>query len=112
MIDWKPGDYVVCIKEVTSHHKDTNLEKIWRKLVPNLPVVSCVYSLREVYNRGGVIGIRLNEIHNPIAKFADGFTEGAFQSQYFRKVITPNIDCFHQLLTNIPEHEFSDDETA
>lgn len=74
------GQKVVCI--------DDNFS---RKFVTN-PVMSKIYTLREVYPFADGIGVLLDEIRNEPRQWSDDYGEPGFRASRFRPVVEKKTD--------------------
>jgi hypothetical protein len=89
------GDQVVCINgERNSKRKHT---ETW-------PVTGRIYTVRELFECSGHIGIRLVEIVNPVYEYTQGVMEMGWQPFRFRPVKKTDISIFTAMLTKIPEN--------
>ena len=92
MKDWHIDQMVVCISTPTSRvfHEDI------------LPIIGCVYSIRDIEARGTVVAFHLHEIVNKPHGNADGYGEIYFLSERFRPTKQTSIEVFQSLLSPTP----------
>jgi len=86
------GQQVVCVNDRFSR------DMRWRQTVRNFPILNSIYTIREIYVEGPLVGFCFQEILNPCTWFAAGFGEPAFNSRNFRPVKTTSIEVFKKLL--------------
>jgi hypothetical protein len=89
---WHVGQRVVCINDVFSPCA------YWRRAVSAFPRLRAIYTIRNIREAHGLIGLCFYEIVSPPAQFSEGFVEPAFNSKNFRPVRRTNIDAFTKLL--------------
>jgi hypothetical protein len=86
------GQQVVCVSE-----KFTN-NTLWRQTVRSIPKLNGIYTIRDMYEWGGRVGLYFYEIVSPSAQFIDGYGEPCFNSKNFRPVERTSIEIFEKLL--------------
>lgn len=86
------GQQVVCINDKFS------CDMRWRRTVCAFPVLSMIYTIREIHVEGPLMGFCFDEIVNPRTWFTAGYGEPAFNSRNFRPVKATNIEMFQRLL--------------
>lgn len=92
-LDWKVGDFVVCVKNLS--HAAKNSEKM-----PELGKVYTIRGLVPTANGCGV-GIFLVEIINEPKTYRQGFVECNFSALVFRKLHRNKISVFTDMLKEI-----------
>jgi hypothetical protein len=90
------GQQVVCIRDRWSH------EPTWRAAIHTFPKLHAVYIIRDICDRGGLIGLMFEEIWHAPAHFCAGLVEPAFNAKNFRPVKKTNIDIFKKMLEPNP----------
>jgi hypothetical protein len=79
------GDKVLCVDD------EWDCDAYQLIATPYRPIRGMIYTVREVYEchdgAGPPVGIRLFELMNPIAAWADGAREASFASRRFRRVV-------------------------
>jgi hypothetical protein len=91
-MSFQVGQQVVCVNEKFSD------DKYWRQTVREFPKLRSVYTIREIRDGGNLVGFCFYEIKNPIALFAAGYLEPAFNVKNFRPVKKTSIEIFEKLL--------------
>ena len=86
------GQQVICVNDVFSKRK------YWRRAVRVFPKLYSIYTIREIWDYGDLIGFCFYEIVNPRAYFGKGLHEPAFNSRNFRPVKKTSIEIFERLL--------------
>src|SRR5437016_2517337 len=82
------GQQVVCINDVFSPCK------YWRSRVSAFPVLHGIYTIRNIREAHGLIGLCFYEIRSAYGHFAEGYVEPAFNSRNFRPVKRTSIAIF------------------
>jgi hypothetical protein len=70
--------------------------------VHTFPKLGGVYTIRDICDREGVIGLMFEEIWHAPAMFCVGLVEPAFLAKRFRPVRRTNIDIFKKMLEPAP----------
>ena len=83
---------MVCIGDKFSN------EPTWRAAIHTYPKLHGIYTIRDICNREGLIGLMFEEIWHPPALFCMGWVEPAFHIRNFRPVRKSNIDIFKKML--------------
>jgi hypothetical protein len=96
-MDFHIGQQVICICDRWSH------EPAWRAAVHTFPKLRGIYTIRDICDRGGLIGLMFEEIWHKPAWFSVGFVEPAFNAKRFRPVKKSNIDIFNKMLEPAPK---------
>jgi hypothetical protein len=91
-MSWQIGQQVVCVNDVFSPCQ------YWRSAVQAFPQLHSIYTIRDMREVHGLIGLCFYEIWSPPQLFAEGFVEPAFNSRNFRPVKATSIECFEKLL--------------
>jgi|SRR5262245_37072607 len=91
-MSFQVGQQVVCIDDRFSKRQD------WRRAVRVFPKLNSIYTIREIYAEGDLIGFCFYEITNPQSHFARGYYEPAFNSRNFRPVKKTSIELFERML--------------
>jgi len=86
------GQQVVCINDVFSS------DRYWRSTVRTFPKLHGIYTVREIRHAEPLVGFCFYEFSNPVAPFARGSCEPAFNVKNFRPVKTTSIEVFRKLL--------------
>ena len=101
----KPGDLVVCIEDGFGWlHADGT-----KRVEPGVtvPVLRNVYTIREIVDGHmspgqKAIGLLFEEIVNKPAQTAsDGIIEPSFNVLAFKRIVTPDIGCFTEMLNKV-----------
>lgn len=92
-MSFQVGQQVVCVNEKFSD------DKYWRQTVREFPKLRSVYTVREIRDGGDLVGFCFYEIKNPVALFAAGHFEPAFNVKNFRPVKKASIEIFEKMLT-------------
>lgn len=79
--------------------------QVWPTHAPARPVEGVVYTVREIVPELGQDLVRLCEIINPKADFAQGFIEMAFAAARFRPLIQTDISQFHAIRERFSKRE-------
>jgi hypothetical protein len=68
-----------------------------------LPEVGCIYTIREIVDRGNGLAFLLDEIRNDPREYTDGFLELAFLASRFRPVVDRKTDISfaHEILRTV-----------
>lgn len=85
-----PGELVLCICD----HRSDGDGSYWLACMPNRVQRGCIYTVREIIDLGPQynLGIRLEELHNPVVTWEEGFSaEGGFPLRWFRPIRKPDI---------------------
>jgi hypothetical protein len=90
------GQQVVCINDRFSP------EPRWRQAVSAFPKLHMIYTIRDMREVHGLLGLCFFEIVCRHARFAEGYVEAAFNSKNFRPVKRTSIDVFETLLAPVP----------
>jgi hypothetical protein len=90
------GQQVVCINDRFSP------EPHWRQAVGVFPKLHMIYTIRDMREVQGLLGLCFFEIVCRRARFAEGYVEAAFNSKNFRPVKRTSIDVFEKLLAPVP----------
>jgi hypothetical protein len=87
-MNFEPGDKVLCVDD------EWNCDAYQLIATPYRPICGMIYTVREVYERrdgaGPPVGLRLFELVNPVAAWADGAWETSFASGRFRRINGPS----------------------
>jgi len=95
-VNFHRGQNVVCICDRWSD------EPTWRAAIHTYPKLNGVYTIRDICDRGGLIGLMFEEIWHAPALFCVGLVEPAFNAKRFRPVKKTNIDIFKKMLEPTP----------
>ena len=97
MISWaKIGQRVVCI------HVSSRIHLYKRgEVTPYLGQVLTIRDIDTAYDNGEIT-FRFEEIRNPVLQYSNSICELNFRASFFKPVKETSIDCFTQLLENIP----------
>ena len=68
---------------------------------PNYPKMGGVYTVREVYANGNLVGLLLVEIQNKPATFFDGFREISFWHRAFKPLIQTDISDLQRIVREV-----------
>jgi hypothetical protein len=90
------GQQVVCISDRFSP------EPHWRQAVGVFPKPHMIYTIRDMREVHGLLGLCFFEIVCRRARFAEGYVEAAFNSKNFRPVKRTSIDVFEKHLAPVP----------
>ena len=90
------GQQVVCISDRFSP------EPHWRSAVSAFPKLHMIYTIRDMREVHGLVGLCFFEIVCRHARFAEGYVEAAFNSKNFRPVKRTSIAVFETLLAPVP----------
>jgi hypothetical protein len=90
------GQQVVCINDVFSSCP------YWRRALSALPKLHMIYTIRNMREAHGLLGLCFYEIVSPRAQFSEGFVEPAFNSKNFRPVKPTSIAVFEKLRVPAP----------
>jgi hypothetical protein len=93
------GQQVVCISVKFTE------QKLWRKTARSIPKLHGIYTIRDIYEWNGLVGLYFHEILNPSAQFIDGYGEPCFNAKNFRPVKPTSIEVFTELLEPIKRPE-------
>lgn len=93
MSDWHVGQQIVCV------------EQFHGELGETLPIVGCVYTIRDIAVFDDKIGFHLEEIVNPPMAYRRGIRECHFWCKGFRPVRRTDISVFTRLLEPTPQRE-------
>jgi hypothetical protein len=88
------GQQVVCVEV------DFWRNPAWRRKVHLVPQRHMVYTIRDICEENGLIGLYLDEIINPLASFSNGMDEPAFLSTRFRPAIKTSLAVFEKMLAS------------
>jgi hypothetical protein len=91
-MSFQVGQQVVCIDDRFSKRKH------WRRAVRVFPKLHSIYTIREIFDYGDLIGFCFYEIRNPCAYFSKGYHEPAFNTRNFRPVRRTSIEVFERML--------------
>jgi hypothetical protein len=86
------GQQVVCINDEFSPCP------YWRRAVSAFPKLHMIYTIRDIREAHGLLGLCFYEIVSRRAQFAEGYVEPAFNSKNFRPVKHTSIEVFEKLL--------------
>ncbi len=95
-MDFYRGQHVVCIGDRFSN------EPTWRAAIHTFPKLGSIYTIRDICDREGVIGLMFEEIWHAPALFCVGLVEPAFHIRNFRPLRKTNIDIFKKMLEPTP----------
>ena len=90
------GLQVVCVSDVFSPCP------YWRRAVRSWPKLHMIYTIRDMREVKGLVGLCFFEFVNPREHFFEGYAEPAFKSQNFRPVRRTSIEIFERLLAPAP----------
>jgi hypothetical protein len=96
-MDFHIGQHVICICDQWSP------EPAWRAAVRAFPKLGGIYTIRDICDREGLIGLMFEEMRHEPAWFCVGLVEPAFNAKRFRPVRKSNIEVFKKLLEPLPE---------
>ena len=91
-MDYHIGQHVICICDQWSN------EPTWRAAVRSYPKLGGIYTIRDICDREGAVGLMFEEIWHEPALFCVGLVEPAFNIKRFRPVRKSSIDVFRKLL--------------
>jgi hypothetical protein len=77
-------------------------EPTWRAAVHTYPKFGGIYTIRDICDRAGTIGLMFAEICHEPAWFCVGLIEPAFNAKRFRPVKKSSIDIFKRMLVPAP----------
>ena len=86
------GQQVVCISDRFSSRP------YWRSTVRTFPRLGAIYTIRGICTEAGLVGLYLDEIINPLALFACGYDEPAFNRNNFRPLQENRSEINNRLL--------------
>jgi len=94
-MSFKVGDRVVCINDLFLGRFDIFLGTI------KAPVRNKIYTIRSFdVDEEGLIGLRFEEIINPVLQYQDGVGEVSFAQERFRKLADSTDEIIKELLEN------------
>lgn len=91
-MNFQISQHVICICDRWS------TEPTWRAAVHTFPKLGGIYTIREICDRVGIIGLMFEEIRHGPAWFCVGYVEPAFNAKRFRPVRRSNIDILKKML--------------
>jgi|SRR5579883_2763207 len=96
-MDFHIRQHVICICDRWSY------EPTWRAAVHTFPKLGGIYTIRDICDRLGTIGLMFEEIRHEPAWFCVGLVEPAFNAKRFRPVKKSNIGIFKKMLAPAPK---------